>query len=113
LLKEDRNRCPRRGKPRATLIEPNKGDKRDVRRKADGTFGKTVDMGKLLSADRKRTAKRKVPKGQDERGGRMTWLAERVSQLGTSTAVLDSANCTELLIREARIALDTGSSVAA
>ena len=34
------------------LIEPNKGDKRYVRRKADGTFGKTVDVGKSLAVDR-------------------------------------------------------------
>ena len=50
------------------LIEPNKGDKRFVRRKADGTFGKTVDVGKSLSADRRTTAKKKVPKGQGDRG---------------------------------------------
>jgi hypothetical protein len=50
------------------LIEPTKGDKRYVRRKADGTFGKTVDVGKSLAADRKQTAKKKVPKGQGDRG---------------------------------------------
>ena len=50
------------------LIEPNKGDKRYVRRKADGTFGKTVDVGKSLAADRKHSAKTKVPKGQGDRG---------------------------------------------
>ena len=50
------------------LIEPTKGDKRFVRRKADGTFGKTVDVGKSLTADRKTTAKTKVPKGQGDRG---------------------------------------------
>jgi hypothetical protein len=50
------------------LIEPNKGDKRYVRRKADGTFGKTVDVGKSLIADRKHSAKTKVPKGQGDRG---------------------------------------------
>ena len=50
------------------LIEPTKGDKRYVRRKADGTFGKTVDVGKSLSADRKHIAKTKVPKGQGDRG---------------------------------------------
>jgi hypothetical protein len=50
------------------LIEPNKGDKRYVRRKADGTFGKTVDVGKSLAADRKHAAKTKVPKGQGDRG---------------------------------------------
>ena len=50
------------------LIEPNKGDKRYVRRKADGTFGKTVDVGKSLAADKRTTARKKVPKGQGDRG---------------------------------------------
>lgn len=49
------------------LIAPN-GDKRFVRRKADGTFGKTVDVGKTLSADKRSTAKKTVPKGQGDRG---------------------------------------------
>jgi hypothetical protein len=49
------------------LIAP-KGDKRYVRRKADGTFGKMVDVSKSLSADRRRTAKKKVAKGQGDRG---------------------------------------------
>jgi len=50
------------------LIEPTKTDKRYVRRKADGTFGKTVDVGKSLAADKRTTAKKKVPKGQGDRG---------------------------------------------
>jgi hypothetical protein len=50
------------------LIEPTKGAKRYVRRKADGTLGKTVDVGKSLAADRLRSAKTKVPKGQGDRG---------------------------------------------
>jgi hypothetical protein len=50
------------------VIEPNKGDKRYVRRKADGTFGKTVDVGRSLAADRRTSAKTKVPKGQGDRG---------------------------------------------
>lgn len=33
-------------------MEPSKGDIRYARRKADGTFGKTVDVGKSLAADR-------------------------------------------------------------
>ena len=52
------------------LIEPQ-GDKRYVRRKADGTFGKTVDQGSSLSADKRRTAKAKVAKGQGDRGDRV------------------------------------------
>ena len=50
------------------LIEPTRGDKRYVRREDDGTFGKTVDVGKSLSADSRSHAKKKVPKGQGDRG---------------------------------------------
>lgn len=50
------------------VIEPHKGDKRYVRRKGDGTFGHTVDVGKSLSADSRSKAKTKVPKGQGDRG---------------------------------------------
>jgi hypothetical protein len=50
------------------VIEPTKGDKRYVRRKADGTFGKTVDVGKSLASDKRRTAKKTVAKGQGDRG---------------------------------------------
>jgi hypothetical protein len=62
-------RCQQKSKSssRRELIAP-KGDKRYVRRKADGEFGKTVDVSKSLSADRRTTAKKKVPKGQGDRG---------------------------------------------
>ena len=50
------------------LIEPTPGDKRYVRRKADGTFGKTVDVGKSLAADRRSKSKTVVKKGQGDRG---------------------------------------------
>jgi len=50
------------------VIEPTPGDKRYVRRKDDGTFGKTVDLGKSLSADSKTKAKKTAPKGQGDRG---------------------------------------------
>ena len=50
------------------LIEPNTGDKRFVRRKSDGTFGKTVAVGRSLSADSRTKAVKKVPKGQGDRG---------------------------------------------
>ena len=52
---------------RRELTAP-KGAKRFVRRKSDGTFGKTVAVGKSLSADKRTTAKKKVPKGQGDRG---------------------------------------------
>jgi hypothetical protein len=50
------------------VIEPHAGDKRYVRRTATGKFGKTVDMGKSLASDKRSKAKKKVPKGQGDRG---------------------------------------------
>jgi hypothetical protein len=52
-------------------IEPHQGDKRYVRRKADGTFGKMVAQGRSLAADNRRTAKATVAKGQGDRGDRV------------------------------------------
>ena len=65
----------RRNKPMPTekkapskreLIEPTKGDKRYVRRKADGTFGITVDIGRSPAADRKHSAKNESAQSQGE-----------------------------------------------
>jgi hypothetical protein len=51
-----------------TVIQPKKGDRRYVRRNKKGEFQKEVKVGKSLAADRKRTAKTKVKKGQGDRG---------------------------------------------
>ncbi len=51
-----------------TVIEPHKGDRRYARRNKEGEFAKQVDIGRSLSADKRRTAKTKVPKGQGDRG---------------------------------------------
>lgn len=51
-----------------TVIEPQKGDRRYVRRNKKGEFKKEVSVGRSLAADRKRTAKTKVKKGQGDRG---------------------------------------------
>lgn len=51
-----------------TVIEPKKGDRRYVRRNKQGEFKKQVSVGRSLAADRKRTAKTKVKKGQGDRG---------------------------------------------
>jgi len=53
---------------RREVIEPHKGDKRFVRRKAGGKSGKIVNVGKSLSANTRRKAKKKVPNGQGDRG---------------------------------------------
>ena len=51
------------------LIEPNEGDKRYIRRDDEGRFTeKQVDVGRSLSADARRTAKKVVPKGQGDKG---------------------------------------------
>jgi hypothetical protein len=52
------------------LIEPQPGDKRYVRRDAEGQFEKEVDVGKSLAADRRTKAKTKVKSGQGDRGDR-------------------------------------------
>jgi hypothetical protein len=52
-----------------TLIEPNKGDKRYVRRDEQGRLTKDqVSVGKSLAADRRTKAKTVAPKGQGDRG---------------------------------------------
>jgi hypothetical protein len=50
------------------LIEPNKGDKRYVRRDENGRFGKQVDVGKSLAADRRQHSNTKAKKGEGDRG---------------------------------------------
>jgi hypothetical protein len=59
---------PTKATSKRTLIEPNKGDKRYLRRNAQGEFKKQVSVGRSLSADKKRSAKTTVPKGQGDRG---------------------------------------------
>jgi hypothetical protein len=51
-----------------TVIEPNPGDRRYVRRNRQGEFKQEVNVGRSLAADRRRTAKTKVKKGQGDRG---------------------------------------------
>ena len=53
------------------LIEPNKGDKRYVRRDERGRFtSDQVDVGRSLTTDRRRHAKTKAKPGQGDRGDR-------------------------------------------
>jgi hypothetical protein len=52
------------------LIEPNEGDKRFVRRDASGKFKESVDVGRSLSQDRKRSAKTVSKSGQGDKGDR-------------------------------------------
>jgi hypothetical protein len=53
------------------LIEPHKGDKRYVRRNGAGRFTKSQDdVGRSLSADRRRKANTVSKKGEGDRGDR-------------------------------------------
>lgn len=50
------------------LIEPTPGDKRYVRRDAEGKFKEVVDVGRSLAADRRSNAKTTVKAGQGDKG---------------------------------------------
>ena len=52
------------------LVEPTPGDKRYVRRDAKGQFKEVDDVGRSLSADRKRKAKSTTSSGQGDKGDR-------------------------------------------
>ena len=52
------------------LIEPNKGDKRYVRRDEKGQFSEVDDVGKSLTQDRKKQAKTVSKPGYGDRGDR-------------------------------------------
>jgi hypothetical protein len=47
-----------------------KGDKRFVKRNSKGQFKEVDDVGKSLSTDRKKTAKKKVKSGYGDQGDR-------------------------------------------
>jgi hypothetical protein len=55
---------------RRELIEPQKGDKRYVRRNKQGRFKECEDVGRSLTQDRRRKAKTVAPRGQGDRGDR-------------------------------------------
>jgi hypothetical protein len=52
------------------LIAPHPGDKRYMRRNAQGEFDEMDDVGRSLTRDRRRKAKTRSTKGQGDRGDR-------------------------------------------
>jgi hypothetical protein len=52
------------------LIEPHKGDKRYVRRDAQGRFSEVEDVGRSLAQDQRRHAKSTSKPGYGDRGDR-------------------------------------------
>ena len=61
--------APKKSAAKRELIAP-RGDKRYVRRDAAGKFKEVDDVGRSLSADRKRKAKTTAKPGQGDRGDR-------------------------------------------
>jgi hypothetical protein len=59
---------PTRKNSKRTVLQPRKGDRRYVRRKKQGQFKKEVNIGRSLTADRRRKSKTKAKKGQGDRG---------------------------------------------
>jgi hypothetical protein len=52
------------------LIEPNKGDKRYVRRDEEGKFTESDDVSRSLAQDVRKQAQTKSKSGQGDRGDR-------------------------------------------
>jgi hypothetical protein len=53
-----------------TRIDTKVGGTRFVRRRPDGTFNESDQLGRSLAADRQHKAKKKVKPGQGDRGDR-------------------------------------------
>lgn len=66
-MREDR--VAKKSSSKRELINTG-SDKRYVRRRADGTFKESDDVGRSLAADRRTKAKTKSAKGQGDRGDR-------------------------------------------
>ena len=62
-------RSGRRKAQKRELVSP-RNDKRYVRRDSGGRFDEVDDVGRSLSQDRKRSAKKVAAKGQGDRGDR-------------------------------------------
>jgi hypothetical protein len=69
VRKVKRAKGSKRASGRRELIDTGR-DKRFVRRGAKGRFKESDDVGRSLSADRRRKAKRKVKSGYGDRGDR-------------------------------------------
>jgi len=59
------------------LIEPTPGDKRYVRRAANGQFTESVDVSRSLSRDAHTKAKTAAAPGQGDRGDRRPQAAKK------------------------------------
>lgn len=77
------------------LIEPHKGDKRYVRRDEDGKFSESDDVGRSLSADRRRNSGTDVEPGQGDKGrpAVMTASRKRAPKVGKAQGLVEPMRC--------------------
>jgi hypothetical protein len=67
--KQRAKKAKQRSSGKRELIAP-RGDKRFVRRASGGQFSESDDVGRSLSTDRRRKAKKKAKRGEGDRGDR-------------------------------------------
>lgn len=60
----------RRMSSKRTMIEPNPGDKRYIRRDAKGRIKESDDVGRSLAADQRRPSRTRTKSGQGDKGDR-------------------------------------------
>jgi hypothetical protein len=65
-----RFKCKEVTMPKRELIEPNKGDKRYVRRDDQGQFKEQADVGKSSAADQRRRSATPSKPGYGDKGDR-------------------------------------------
>lgn len=71
MAKSSKANAGKKSTGKRTLIAP-KGNKRFVKRDAEGKFKESDDVGRSLSQDRKRTSKTKVKPGYGDQGDQVT-----------------------------------------
>jgi hypothetical protein len=67
---EEVSMAKRKAAAKRTLVDTKRGGKRFVRRATDGTFKESDQVGRSLSADRRKKAKTKARRGQGDKGDR-------------------------------------------
>ena len=76
MAKATKKAASKKASGKRELIAP-RGDKRYVRRDEQGQFSESDDVGRSLSQDRKRTAKKEAKPGYGDRGDRKTTASKK------------------------------------
>lgn len=76
MAKATKKAAAKKASGKRELIEP-RGDKRYVRRDAEGQFSESDDVSRSLSQDRKRKAKTEAKPGYGDRGDRKATASKK------------------------------------